>query len=431
MRKVSLFTATAVVIANMIGTGVFTSLGFQLNGIESVFAIIMIWLAGGVIALCGALSYGELASAMPRSGAEYHYLSVLMHPLVGLLSGWVSVTVGFAAPVALSAFAFGNYVNKVYPGLNTNMLAYTAVIVTTALHCFTLKSSARFQNISTLLKIVLILTFIVAGLAIHNHQSISLAPADNPVTALSWKSIFTMPFAVSLIYVSYSYSGWNASAYMAGDIKNPGRNIPRSLLAGTALVTVLYVMLNYVFLYSAPVSELKNQVEVGYISGIHIFGAGAGNFVSLMISLLMISSISSLVFAGPRVAQVMGEDIPALSLLSKTNRHGIPLFAILLQSAIALLLIRTSSFNAVILYTGFTLAIFTFLTVLSLFILRIWRKDLHPTYKTFGYPLTPLVFLTLNGWILYSTFSAHPVESLYGLGTALAGSILYFIQKKK
>ncbi len=415
----------------MIGTGVFTSLGFQLNGIESVFAIIMLWLAGGVIALCGALSYGELASAMPRSGGEYHYLSVLMHPLVGVLSGWVSVTVGFAAPVALSAFAFGNYVNKVYPGLNTNTLAYTAVIVTTALHCFTLKSSARFQNISTLLKIVLILTFIVAGLAIHNHQNISLAPADNPVTALSWKSIFTMPFAVSLIYVSYSYSGWNASAYMAGDIKNPGRNIPRSLLAGTALVTVLYVMLNYVFLYSAPVSELKNQVEVGYISGIHIFGAGAGNFVSLMISLLMISSISSLVFAGPRVAQVMGEDIPALSLLSKTNRHGIPIFAILLQSAIALLLIRTSSFNAVILYTGFTLAIFTFLTVLSLFILRIWRKDLHPTYKTFGYPLTPLVFLTLNGWILYSTFSAHPVESLYGLGTALAGSILYFIQKKK
>ena len=397
MRKISLFTAISVVIANMIGTGVFTSLGFQLNGIQSVFAIIMLWFVGGLIALCGALSYGELASAMPRSGGEYHYLSVLLHPLVGFLSGWVSVTVGFAAPVALSAFAFGKYVNKVYPALDPKMLAYAVVVITSVMHCFTLKGSARFQDISTLVKVVVILIFIMAGMAISMPQHISLVPADNPIPAESWKSIFSMPFAVSLIYVSYSYSGWNASAYMANDIEKPEKNIPKSLILGTCIVMVLYVLLNYVFLYTAPVSELKNQVEVGYISGIHTFGANAGNLIGIMISLLMVSSISSLVFAGPRVAQVMGEDIPSLKFLAKTNSQGIPVIATIVQTAIALLLISTSSFDAVLLYTGFTLAVFTFLTVLSLFIMRIRRKDLVGTYKTFGYPFTPMIFLISFG----------------------------------
>ncbi len=430
MRKINLFTAVSIVIANMIGTGVFTSIGFQLNGIESVFAIMMLWLTGGIIALCGALSYGELGSAMPRSGGEYHYLSVLIHPLVGFLSGWVSVTVGFAAPVALAAFAFGKYVNKVYPFLDPNIMAYSVVIITTIMHCFTLKGSARFQNISTYVKIALILLFIVAGFLVSVHQNVSLIPKDSPVTAMSWKSIFTMPFAVSLIYVSYSYSGWNASAYMASEIENPEKSIPKSLLMGTIMVTVLYVLLNFIFLYTTPVSELKNQVEAGYISGIHIFGSGAGNLIGLMIALLMVSSISSLVFAGPRVTRVMGEDITALSALAKTNRHGIPVVATLLQSAIALVLIYTSTFDAVVLYIGFTLSVFTFLTVCSLFILRRGRSGLQAKYKTFGYPVTPLVFLILNGWTLYSTLSAHPKESLYGLGTVMAGSVLYFIKKK-
>ncbi len=430
-RKISLFTAISVVIANMVGTGVFTSLGFQLSGIQSVFAIIMLWFVGGIVALCGALSYGELSSAMPRSGGEYHYLSVLLHPLVGFLSGWISVTVGFAAPVALAAMALSQYLNKVYPVLNPTMIAAAVVVVTTILHCFSLKNSARFQDITTVIKILLILFFIIAGLLISTHQAISILPANSSVDSESWKSIFSRSFAVSLIYVSYAYSGWNAAAYMANDVENPHNNVPKSLIFGTIIVMVLYVLLNYVFLYTAPISEMKGQLEVGYISGTHIFGANAGSLMSIMIAIMMVSSVSSYIFAGPRISRVMGEDLKPISFLSKTNKNNVPVIATVIQSSITLLLIGTSSFEKVMLYVGFTLNLFTFLTVTSLFVMRITRKDLQGSYKTFGYPVTPLIFLTLSGWTIYSTMHDHPIESLFGMITISAGSVIYFIGKNK
>lgn len=430
-RKITLYTAISVVIANMIGTGVFTSLGFQLAGIQSVFAILMLWLVGGLIALCGALSYGELASAMPRSGGEYHYLSVIIHPLVGFLSGWISVTVGFAAPVALAAMALSQYLNKVYPALDPRMIAAAVVVITTALHCFSLKSSARFQDITTVIKIVLILFFIGAGLMIATHQDISIFPTNSNVPSEGWKSIFSRSFAVSLIYVSYAYSGWNASAYMANDIENPRVNIPKSLISGTVIVMVLYVLINYVFLRTAPISELKGQLEVGYISGTHIFGANAGSLMSIAIAVMMVSSVSSYIFAGPRISKVMGEDLKPIAFLAKTNKHDVPVVATVIQSAITLVLITTSSFEKVMLYVGFTLNMFTFLTVISLFVMRMSRKDLQGTYKTFGYPLTPLIFLILSAWTLYSTLIDHTNESLFGMATILAGSVIYFIGKNK
>lgn len=430
-KKVRLHTATSVVIANMIGTGVFTSLGFQLLGIQSVFAIMMLWLVGGLIALCGALSYGELASAMPRSGGEYHYLSVVLHPFVGFLSGWISVTVGFAAPVALAAMALGKYVNIVYPAVNPALLACTIVVIATAMHSFSLKGSARFQDISTVVKIVLIVFFIIAGFIVGTHQDISLMPVASSVKSQSWTSIFSPDFAVALIYVSYAYSGWNASAYMAGDIENPERNIPKSLITGTLVVTVLYVLLNFIFLYSAPVSEMKGQLEVGYISGLHIFGVKGGNIISIMIAVLMVSSVSSMVFAGPRISKVMGEDLQSLSFLSKTNKNDVPVMATIVQSAITILLICTSTFDVVLRYIGFTLSLFTFLTVVSLFVMRIKRKDLQGPYKTFGYPVTPVIFLVLSGWTLLFLMIQHTEESLFGFATIFAGSIIYFIRKNK
>lgn len=429
-KKITLYTAISVVIANMIGTGVFTSLGFQLAGIQSVFAIIMLWLVGGLVALCGALSYGELASAMPRSGGEYHYLSVLLHPFVGFLSGWISVTVGFAAPVALSAMALGIYTNKVFASVNPVMLACVVVLIATALHSFSLKGSAWFQDVSTIVKILLILVFIIAGFIIGTHQSISVLPATSAVKSESWTSIFSSSFAVSLIYVSYAYSGWNASAYMASDIENPRKNVPKSLITGTLVVMVLYIVLNFIFLYSAPINEMKGQVDVGYISGLHVFGQKGGNIISIMIALLMVSSVSSMVFAGPRVSKVMGEDLVPLRFLSNTNKYDVPVIATMIQSAITIVLICTASFEKVLLYIGFTLNLFTFLTVLSLFVMRMTRKDLQGTYRTFGYPLTPLIFLILSGWTMFYLVKEQTTESLYGFATIFAGSIIYFIGKK-
>jgi len=427
--KINVFTATLVVISGMIGTGVFTSLGFQLMGVHSSFGILMLWLIGGIIALCGAFSYGELASAMPRSGGEYTYLSKIFHPFAGFLSGWVSATVAFAAPTALSAIALGTYVSKVYPGINPQLLAISVILLITVIHSFNLRQSSRFQNIFTLLEILLILFFIASGFMMGSPQAVPLLPNESSLPGEGWSSIFSSSFAVSLIYVSYAYSGWNTSTYMASDIENPRRNVPRSLFYGTIIVMVLYILLNYIFLYSAPAKELQGQVEVGLISAIHIFGVKTGNLMGMMIALLLVASISSFILAGPRIAKVMGEDLSQLSFLSITNKNGIPYIAIAIQSLISLMLILSGSFDKVLLYIGFTLSLSTFFTVAGLFVLRYRNKNKTDGYKTFGYPVTPIIFLALTGWMLYHTMKNSPKESLLGLATILAGGIIYFIKK--
>jgi APA family basic amino acid/polyamine antiporter len=451
VRRITLFTATCIVIANMVGTGVFTSLGFQVGGIQSPFALIMLWIVGGIIALCGALSYGELAAAMPRSGGEYHYLSRIYHPVIGFMSGWVSALVGFAAPVALAAMALGAYATRSLesggedlPERFPQYLAGSVVILLTAIHSYDIKAGSLFQNVFTTLKVVLIILFIALGFFYFNQpQDITFMPVSHDnrdlMTVLKgffsgglvsadkrdWTMIFSSSFAISLVYVSYAYSGWNASAYMAGEIENPKKNLPRSLIQGTFIVMILYVLLNAVFMHTVPLGELENQLEVGYISANKIFGPVGGNIMGLTIALLLVSTVSSMIFAGPRVAQVMGEDLSLLRILSVKNRKGIPVNAILLQGAISLIFIFTSSFEYVLTYIGFTLYFFTFLTVLGVIILRIRHPEMQRPYKTFGYPVVPVLFLLLTGWTMFFIIRDKPSESIAGLLTVATGFVVY------
>lgn len=425
--KIGLITATSVVIANMVGTGVFTSLGFQVMGIKSVFSLLMLWIIGGVMALCGALSYSELGAAMPRSGGEYNFLSHIYHPAVGFLSGWVSAVVGFAAPIALAVMALGKYVNSVFPNVNPILIGTTVIIFITFVHTISLGVGSKFQNFFTIGKIILIIIFIFFGLFSTTPQTISVLPATN-----SFSEILSTPFAISLIFVSYAYSGWNASAYIASEIKNPQKNLPKSLLAGTAIVLALYVLLNFVFLYSVSITEMVDVkgdpiIEIGSLSAMKIFGSTGGNIMSMLISILLISTISSMVFAGPRVTMAIGEDFKALGFLAKKNKNKIPVFSIVLQSAIALTLIYTSSFESVLTYLGFTLTLFTTLTVIGLFILRFTKPEMTRPFRAWGYPVTPIIFLLLNIWILWFAVTGKPYESLAGLGTVAVGLLVYFI----
>ncbi|HKC67030.1 MAG TPA: amino acid permease, partial [Bacteroidia bacterium] len=258
--KISFNTAVAIVVANMIGTGVFTSIGFQVLGIQSAFAIVLLWVIGGVMALCGALVYGEVGAAFPQSGGEYNYLSKLYHPVVGFLSGWVSSTVGFAAPVALASMALGKYVNSVFAGINPTAIALIVVLIITAIHATNIKTGAAFQRYATALKIAFVSLFIILGFVFAEPKHIiSFLPDSHSATDI----FANAAFAISLFWVSYSYSGWNAAAYITGEIENPQRNLPRSLLVGTLIVSVLYVLLNMLFLYSTPVDDLKGQIEIG------------------------------------------------------------------------------------------------------------------------------------------------------------------------
>jgi APA family basic amino acid/polyamine antiporter len=420
--KIGFNTAISIVIANMVGTGVFTSLGFQVMNIETGFAILMLWITGGVLSLCGALTYGELGSAFPQNGGEYNYLSKLYHPSVGFLSGWVSVTVGFAAPVAAAATALGMYVNKIYPTVEPKILSVGVIILLTIVHSINLKYGSAFQRVFTLVKVVIILMFIGFGLFYKPSHATSFA-----FTETSWNEMKSAAFAISLIFVTYAYSGWNAAAYISGEIKDAPRNLPRALFLGTLLVMFIYTTLNFIFLYSVPINELKGVVEVGYLSANKIFGPDLGRFMSLVIALLLISTVSAMILAGPRVMQAMGKDIHQLRFLAISNKNDVPYMAVILQSVISIVLVLSSSFESLITYVGFTLNLFTFLTVMGVFILRTKFRELRYTYRTPGYPVTPLLFLLINGWILIFIFMNKTTESLFGLGTVALGFLFYWI----
>ena len=423
--KIGFYTAISLVIANMIGTGVFTSLGFQLFNLHSVFTIMVLWLLGGVISFCGALVYGELGVAIPRSGGEYAYLSKLMHPSVGFLSGWVSSTVGFAAPVALAAMALGTYVNKIIPQVNITGCALSVVALITIIHSTNLKTGSVIQKFLTGLKVIVIIGFIIAGFMHTPQHSISILPQSFTVN-----EIFSAGFWVSLIYVSYAYSGWNAASYIVGDMENPQRNLPKALLLGTFIVTIIYVLLNYIFLYSVPMDDLTGILEIGHISAAHIFGTTIGNLMSLVIAFLLLSSISAMIMAGPRIIKSMGDDLPMLQFLSKTNKNNVPYMAVVFQSTITVLLILSGQFEKVLTFVGFSLSLFTFLTVCCVFILRKKNSELTTNYKTWGYPITPLLFLALTGFTIYFVLTEKPVESLLGLSNVAIGAIIYFVGDK-
>ncbi len=410
----------------MIGTGVFTSLGFQVAGTPSVFPLLLLWVVGGVIALCGALSYGELAAALPRSGGEYHYLSVIYHPAVGFLSGWASATVGFAAPTALAAVALGEYVHRIYPETSVRGLAAAVVVLLTLVHSRSVRLGGRVQVVLTVLKVLVVCLLI---LAVWWPGLPNVLPASGVAPVLGDGELVLSPaFAVSLVYVSYAYSGWNAAAYIAGEIEQPQRNLPRILLTGTALVAALYIGLNYAFLRVTPLAELKGELEVGLLAAQHIFPAPIASLMGLTIGALLTSTISAMTFAGPRIVQTIGEDLPALRWLAhRQPGSGVPLRALLVQVGLTLAFILTGSFEQVLIYAGFVLSLFTFLTVAGVFVLRLQRPDMPRPYRAWGYPVTPLLFLLLNGWTMWFLISQRPLESLAGAGTLLIGLPLYYL----
>lgn len=421
--------AAAVVVANMIGTGVFTSLGYQLIDIRSPLAILALWTLGGLVALCGALVYAELGARMPRSGGEYHILSRIYHPAIGFLAGFISIAVGFAAPVAAAAIAMSSYLMSVLgtgdQGPWMPSIAIGAVVAVTLIHLFPLRAIGVFQVLVTSLKVLLVLLFILFGFAIASPQPISFAYSPRVL-----EEMVSSEFAVALVYVMYAYSGWNAAIYIVSEIREPRKKLPIALIGGTLVVMLLYTLLNAVFLFSAPIPEMTGQTEVGYIAARHIFGDTAGIAMSLLIAFGLISTISAMTWAGPRVLHTMGEDYAIFSAFRRTNRNGVPYLALLFQLAIVCYLILSSSFEAILVYIGFTLSLSVFLTVAGVFVVRARDQERPRHYLTWGYPWTPLFFLLVTGWMLIFLLLEKPLESVIGLATVLSGLLLYLWNRR-
>lgn len=418
-------TALCIIIANMVGTGVFTSLGFQLVSLQSGFALIMLWVLGGLAALCGAICYGELGAALPRSGGEYSFLARIYHPAIGFIGGFVSAVIGFAAPVALAAMTFGAYVSAGIgdgaPAWLARALAASLVLLMTWVHAGRRASSGGVQVWFTALKIGVIVLFCVGA--------VSFAPALQPVSFIpvtgDARALGSGAFAISLIYVSYAYTGWNAATYVSGELANPQRDLPRILIAGTLIVTVLYIAINAVFLLVAPMADMVGELEIGVIAAQAAFGPLGAKLGAGALALLLVSTVSAMTIAGPRVLQVIGEDLRPLRALSVTNTDGVPSRAIYFQAFIALVFVLTSSFDAVLVFSGFTLGAMSFATVLGLFVLRLRQPDLARPFKVSLFPLPPLIYLGLTGWTLIFVIIERPVEALLGLGLMGLGLGVY------
>jgi basic amino acid/polyamine antiporter, APA family len=422
-KSIPLLTATFIVISNMIGTGIFTSLGYQVGGLPSGFVILFLWLIGGICAFCGAVSYAELAATLPRSGGEYHFLSRTYHPAVGFVSGFLSVTVGFAAPIALAAMAFAKYFTDFTPGVSPLLVSIGIATLATAVHLRSVIFGARFQNVATIFKLSLILIFIGAGLFASAHvEPLTFLPKPGDSQLVT-----SAPFAISLVYVMYSYTGWNASTYIIGEVRDPSRNVPLSVAIGSGLVTLLYLALNAVFLHVAPLAALEGKLDVGHVAAQYIFGEKGGHLMAGLICIGLVSSISAMTWIGPRVTMAMGEDCHTLRFLGQKNVNGVPSRAILLQFVIVVALLISASFERVLTYVQFSLSLCSFLTVLGVIVLRWRRPDLARPYKAWGYPVTPVLFLVITGWMLVFLLKSKPQESLAGLATLLIGLLVYFL----
>jgi APA family basic amino acid/polyamine antiporter len=420
-------TATAVIVANMIGTGVFTSLGFQLLEFDSGFLLLLLWAAGGLTAFCGAMSYAELGAALPRSGGEYNFLSRIFHPAAGFVSGWVSSTIGFAAPTALAAITFGSYtaplLGREGDDFAIKAMAVALVASLAAVHATNRRRSGATQFVFTLLKVAVIVGFCLAGFVVATPETgVSFAPAASDVD-----NLFGGGFAIALIYVSYAFAGWNAATYLTGEIENPQKNLPRILAAGTLIVSALYLWLNFTFLSAAPTAELAGKVEVGYVAATFMFGDDAAKIIGAMLGLLLISTVSAMTMAGPRVMQAIGEDFPLFARLGAQNAAGVPANAIWFQAAVAIFFIVTSTFQSILIFSGFLLALNSFLTVCGLFILRLRQPALARPYRVALYPITPLVYLGITGWTLLYVVIDRPREAVLAGGLIALGLVAYAV----
>ncbi len=430
IEKFSMSTAAAIVIANMIGTGVFTSLGYQLVDIQSGFVILALWVLGGIVAICGALCYAELSAHLPRSGGEYNFLSNIYHPMAGFISGCVSATVGFAAPTALAAITFGTYLASVFPSLSPLLLGTALVVITTIVHATSHRNSAGLQSFFTTAKIIVIVGFSLAALiSVNEFQPISFVPEPTDIPILTSGS-----FAVALIYVGYAYSGWNAATYLTGELENPGRSLPLVLAAGTGIVMVSYLLLNYVFLSVAPIEAMAGKIEIGYIAAYYAFGDVGAAIMGVTLALLLISTVSAMIIAAPRVLQVVGEDFHVFRFLGRLNKHNIPTTAVYFQGVTTLLFMWTASFDSILVFSGVTMALNTLFAVFGVFILR-YREgkqaaSKEPVFRTPFYPLPPVIFIAITGWTLIYLAIERPVEVLFGVSVIVLGIIGYLAARR-
>jgi APA family basic amino acid/polyamine antiporter len=438
-RRLGLFPLTNIVVANMIGAGIFTTSGLLMKDLGNPLVMLGLWILGGAIALCGALSYGELGAAIPHAGGEYIFLSKLYHPIAGFLSGWVSFFVGFSAPIAASAIGFSEYFTRAFPGLLhlglfgggseavilKKIYASLIIITFTLIHTRGIEFGSKVQNLLTVLKVGLIVGLVaVAFLSGKGTLSHLFQGESYRFNFGGWKTA-----GLSLMWIMFAYSGWNASAYIGSEVKNPSKNLPRSLILGTGIVILLYMGLNLFYIYAIPPADMSGVISIGGLAVGNLFGKSFENILSVMISFALFSSLSAFIILGPRVYYSMARDKCFFKFVSDVHPvHKVPAKSVLLQGLIAIIILISGSFDQILTYMGFSLGIFPILAVAGVFKVR--RTGMSP-YKMPGFPIVPIIYILAAIMILILGFLRSPGPSSIAILTVVVGVPAYFLFKKR
>jgi APA family basic amino acid/polyamine antiporter len=429
-RELGIFTATSIVVANMVGTGILTTTGKMAEHLPGSGWVLFCWIFGGLIAMAGALCYAELATRMPEEGGEYVYLKELYHPALGFLTGWTSFIVGFSVPIAISGWGFAEYI---FAGLTDQspetvqliflkkVVAVKVILIFTLIHYLGLRLGSRVQNALTVVKVVFIVGLVSAGLAVGGGDFSNF-------TLPSTEAVGGIGFGTAMMLVMFSYSGWNASSYIAGELKNPRKTLPVSLISGTLIVIVLYMLLNIFIFHAVPYSEMKGAIPVLEKASVSAFGKGMGNILSIMVGFLLLSSLSAFLIIGPRVYFAMARDRLFFSFAGRVHSgHHVPGRSIVIQGCLAMVMVLIGSFTQLLVYLGFALSIFPWLAVAGVFIAR--RKGIgnHSAVKVWGYPLVPIFFLSSSLMLMIFAYINRPLESTAAVVTVLLGIPCYLL----
>lgn len=412
----------AIVVSNMIGTGVFTTLGFQVEDIHNSISILLLWLGGGILALFGAFCYAELGTHFKGNGGDYIYLSRTFHSGFGYLYSWISLIIGFSSPVALAALAMARYLS-VFGVQFGNLFAIVIIVLIGLALSFSLKTSGHFQNVFTLLKVGFIVALVILGVLLSGDPEVNSLDFSS-----TWKEEVMLPaFATSLIFVTYAYTGWNSASYLAGEIKKPKYSLPRALILGTIFVVISYLLINLIMLKHAPISEMAGKEDVMGVAAQYMLGSHLGRIINIFIALQLVATISGYLWVGSRITNVTAQENKLWSPLAVKNKNKIPVRALFTHVGIAVLIILTGSFKSIFIYTSFVLQLFATLAIATAFFLK--RED-RLIFKNHWFYIFPSVFVLFSLYILYFTFVHNPIESSIGLGIVGVGLILYVFDKR-
>jgi APA family basic amino acid/polyamine antiporter len=441
LRQLGFFSATALVISNMVGTGIFATTGFMAGDLGSAGLILACWSVGALFAFAGALSYSELGINFPSSGGEYVYLTEAFGPEWGFMTGWVSFFAGFSAPIAATALAFADYLGHVIPLLSAEhpgvmlgsgtlslrlggmQIAASALIAAfTLLNCFGVGRTAKVQNVLTTTKLVMIAVFVLAGFAIGKGSWEHFAQTAVRTSKVSLPT----QFAISLLWVMFGYSGWNAATYIAEEVRRPARTLPAALAAGTAIVAALYLALNAVFIYSTPLESMKGEIAIGSLSAENLFGPQIASVFSVLMALALASTVNAEVTIGPRVYYAMAKNRAFFASAASVHpRWHSPVRAIVSQGICAMLMTFTP-FRELILYIGMSLTLFSVLSVASIFVFRRKRAGWQKLKALdFGWPLIPASYIAVGTCMMIYGIVQQPRASLTAFATVGVGAIVY------